>query len=383
MPAEKKAIVDELRLAEKTRAERVRQDKRLGQWVKQLRQTYIADGFLMPLYARDGRYSQSQQRIREWGDFILLDEMVGEVFHRGAQERWIHQEDTWFWVYLINGQEYIFTEPIDSLPEPLRIDGTPAEPVWNILTNSARQMGLYGEDGGGVMISADDLDEKYLARMVPQQNDYEGENGFLEPYRIGDVPYWVTLFYQYEELEYAKSDIERRPAWFHLANYAFFNIPVTRLPVFLGVFENGKISTIRFLDECLSDRARDFISKALLGMPIELKKRLDTKTLRYERQEMTWWLWHNVGRRQYRRKLSYGQIANITQVQRSSIQSAVGRFDRKLRDKLDGKLLERLLHTYHSLGLGYNMTYQTLVRQGLAPPRERGIDSFDELDKLL
>jgi hypothetical protein len=46
-------------------------------------------------------------------------------------------------------------------------------------------------------------------------------------------------------------------------------------------------------------------------------------------------------------------------------------------------LLERLLLASIDLGLGYNMTYKALVRQGLAPAREREIDSFDELDKLI
>ena len=140
---------------------------------------------------------------------------------------------------------------------------------------------------------------------------------------------------------------------------------------------------IRFLDDGLSDRARDFIGKALLGMPIELKKQLDIDTLRRERQDMTWWLWHSVGHREYKRTLSYREIADIARKSRSTIQTGVERFGRKLKGKLDGKLLERLLRTSASLGLGYNMTYHALVRQDLAPAREREIDSFDELDSLI
>ncbi len=345
MSSERNTIAGEIQLAEKTRAERVRQDNNLKRWVKQLRQTYIADGFLIPLYERRGTYTLSQQRIHERGDYILPDETAGEVFHRGTQEGWIHQEAIWFWDYLIGGQEYIFREPIDSLPETFRIHGTPAEPVWNTLTNIARQMGLYGEDGGGLIFSADDLDENHLARMVPRQSDYEDEDGYLYPFTVETEPAWITLFHRYEEFEYDKPEIEIRPAWFHLANYVFFDVPVTRLPVFLGVFEKGKTSRIRFLDEGLSDRSRDFIGKALLVMPSQVKKQYDTNTIRRERQEMTWWLWHNIGRRQYKRKLSYGQIAQIAKVPRSSIQSAVSRFGWKLRDKLDNKLLKRLLRT--------------------------------------
>ena len=98
---------------------------------------------------------------------------------------------------------------------------------------------------------------------------------------------------------------------------------------------------------------------------------------------MTWWLWRNVGHGNHRRTLSYGEIAVIFNTPRSSIQTAVERFTRKLQNNMDGQLLGRLLRTAISLGLGYNMTYLALVQQSLVPAREREIDGFDELDKLL
>ena len=140
---------------------------------------------------------------------------------------------------------------------------------------------------------------------------------------------------------------------------------------------------IRFLEDTLSDRARDYIGEVLLTMPIELREQINGNTVKRENQEMTWWLWRNVGQKEQKRTLSYGEIADISKNSRSSIQTSVERFTRKLKEKLDGKLLERLLHTAGSLGLGYNLTYSTLVKHGLVPARESEIDGFDELNKLI
>ena len=98
---------------------------------------------------------------------------------------------------------------------------------------------------------------------------------------------------------------------------------------------------------------------------------------------MIWWLWYNVGHKEHKKTLSYGEIASAVGIPRSTIQTAVGRFNRKLRENLDGKLLERLLLTASSVGLGNNLTYNTLVDRGFVPRREREIDGLDELDKLI
>jgi len=140
---------------------------------------------------------------------------------------------------------------------------------------------------------------------------------------------------------------------------------------------------IRFLDDTLSDTARDYIGKVLLSMPIELREQISGDTIKRENQEMTWWLWRNVGHKEQKRTLTYGEISDISNTSRSSIQTSVERFARKLKEKLDGRLLERLLHTAGSLGLGRNLTYDTLVKHGLVTSRGREIDGFDELDKLI
>jgi hypothetical protein len=380
---ENNAEIAEIRLTEERRAQTAREDVRLEQWVKQLRQKYIVNGFLMPFYAWDEKYSRPRKRIKEFGDFILHCDTAGKVFDAGTPRGWIGQEDMWFWDYLIGGQEAIFNRPRSTLLESCRVTGIPADHVWNMLVNFAGQMGLFGEKGGGLLISPDLLEENKLTRVVPKNGVDEGDNGYLEPYQIAGEHYWITLFHRYEEPEYIESAVEIRPAWFHLANYAFFNVPISRLPVFLGVFAQENIDRIRYLDQTLSIQARKYIGNALHDIPIELKNQSDDETLKREKNEMTWWLWRNVGHLQYRRTLSYGRIAGIAHAPRSSIQTSVERFDQKLKDKLDGKMLEKLLRASNNLGLGLNMTYNTLVSQGLAPAREREIDGFDELDKLI
>ncbi len=383
MMTEKNYEITEIRKAEERRAQWVMEDGNLAQWVKELRKKYIADGFLMPFYVYNNNYSIPEQRIREYGDFIQPCDMTGRVFYRYAPVSRIHQEAVWFWEYLISGQEAIFGKSVESLPDDLKIKGMPAEQVWKIITDYTYQKVLDREDGGGIMFSLDDLDIEDLAKIVSEEGVCEEENGYMEPFKMAGEPRWITLFHRYDGPGYANTAIEVRPAWFHLANYAFFNTPITRLPVFLYVFKKGKMNRTRFLDDGLSDDARAYIVKALIDMPGKLRKQFFTLTLERETEEMTWWLWHNVGHREYKRPLSYGDIAGIVGTSRSSIQTSVARFSRKLKVKLDGKLLGRLLRVSSNLGLGYNMTYNALVRQGLVLSREGGIDSFDELDKLV
>ncbi|MFC2038747.1 hypothetical protein ACFLUG_03140 [Chloroflexota bacterium] len=376
-------IIGEILLAQERRAQKVREHCSMTLWVKQLRKKFIADGFLRPFYSWDGRMARSEQRINKFGDYVLSGDMAGDVFYPEVKGGWILQESIWFWHYLEGGQEAIYMRPMDSIPESLRIEGVPADQIWNGLIIFTEQTGLFGEDGGGIVLSGD-LDEKQMLNVFPRKGWDEGDDGYMEPYQIAGEPQWITQFHQYEDAEYTNLEIETRPAWFHIADHAFFNTPMTRLPVFICMFtEVGKIERIRYLDDGHSDQARDFIGKALLGMPIKVKKLVDTKTLKQDMQEMTWWLWHNVGHWERKQLLSYLEIADIIGTAKSSVQTTVLRFNVKLKDQLDGKLLGRLLRASASLGLGYNFTYKTLVEKGLAPDRGREIDSFDDLDNLI
>lgn len=373
--------VSEIIKTEQKRAKELTENPIFRDWVQSFRERYIVNGFLTPLYARDGRYSRSRRRVSELGNYILPWEMQGKEFQEGLQG-WVKNEEMWFWSYLTDDQEVISSNI--SIPEVFSIDAVPADLVWQEIVSLAKELQLFGETGGGILVNPNDMDENYLARPEKTSDWNESDDGYMESYKLPDTPYWISLFRSYESYQLSQQDIEIRPAWFHLANHAFFNAPIQKLPVFCSVFtKEGKIDMIRFLDDTLSDPARDYIGKELLSMPIELRDQISGDTVKRENQEMTWWLWRNVGDKEKRRTLSWKEIADNDNTARSSVQVSVERFNRKLKENLDGKLLERLLLKAGSLGLGYNLTYNTLVKLGLVPARRRGIDSFDELDKLI
>jgi len=374
-------FVSEIIQSEHGRASTIAEDDTFTGWVQAFRRKYIVNGLLMPLYALDGRYSRSRQRVNEFGSYIMPWEMQGTVFH-GVSPGWIRNEDGCFWSYLVDGQETVRSDI--SLPDMLRIDGSPASLVWQEIITVTKELNLCGEAGGGIIITPHALDEDYMAKTETQTGWQEGEDGYMESYRLPGTPLWISMFQDYEVNTPSPPEIEMRPAWFHLANYVFYNVPIQRLPIFCCLYtEELRLDTLRFLTDSLSDRARDFIGKSLLTIPMDLKRRENAISPRRERQEMAWWLWRNVGHREHKRILSYGEIADITMTPRSSVQTAVARFARRLKDELDNNLLERLLLTSRSLGLGYNLTYNTLVNQGLAPAREREIDDFDDITKLM
>jgi hypothetical protein len=367
--------------SEQKRAKKITGDPGLKKWVEGFREKFIVNDFLAPIYARDGLYSRVKLRVSKFGNYILPWEAQGKAFHKASQG-WIRNEESWFWLYLTDGQEIISSRI--SIPDVLTIGGIPAYPIWQEIVTVVKNLQLFGEDGGGLILFPHWIDEGYLASTGQAAGWDEGEDGYLESYRIPKASNWITLFHAYKGFELSPQNIEIRPAWFHLANYAFFNAPIQRIPVFFCEFtEKGKVERIRFLDRSLSDKSREYIGKALLDMPFKVKQPANIGALKRERQEMVWWLWHNIGHKDEKRTLSYGDISGITGIPRSSIQTAVERFTRKLKKNMDPYLLGRLLRTADGLGLGYNIVYKTLVQRGLAPEREREIDGFDDLDKLV
>ena len=367
--------------SEQAHAGKIMNNEFLRDWLQAFRKKYIVDGFLTPFYARDGRYSRPRLRVSEFGNYILPWEAQEKIFHE-VSPGWIRNEDTWFWFYLTDGQEIISSGI--SIPDILKIDGVPADFIWQEIVAVIKQLKLFREDGGGVTLLPHWIDENWLANSEQSVDWYEGEDGYLESYQLPKTPNWISTFHTYESYQLSPYDIEVRPAWFHLASHAFFNTPIQRLPVFYGAFtEEGKLETLRFLDDNLSDQARDYIGKALLEMPLRLKQKPNLDVLKRERQDMMWWLWRNVGHKDEKRTLSYGEIASIADTSRSSIQTAVERFSRRLEDNMDRHLLGRLLRTAGSIGLGYNLTYEALAQRWLVPPGEREIDGFDDLDNLI
>ena len=376
--SEKQArIIREITRAERSRARKLAGDSELTKWVGDLRQKYIVNGFLVPLYARDGLYSILSRRLTKFGSYILPWEDNGKIFAERSPG-WIRNEEMWFWLYLTEGQE-IISSPI-SIPDALKIAGIPAHPIWQDIIKGLKTFHLSGEDGGGIVLSPDWIDESYLASNKQVIEWGEGESGYLEPYKLPDIPNWINLYHIYEGL--TGQSIEICPAWFHLTKYIFFNGPIMRLPVFFSSFTGkGNFERISFLGSSLSDESRKYVGKLLLDMPLRLNQQFSA--FQKESREIIWWLWHNVGHKNQKRKLSYSDIADIAGTSRSSVQTAIKQFYRKLQNKLDQRLLGRLLRISHRYGLGYNLTYKALVQKGVVPARERDIDGFDDIDKLI
>ena len=104
------------------------------------------------------------------------------------------------------------------------------------IVNVTKELQLSGEDGGGLILSPHWIDESHLASNEQAAGWDEGEDGYLESYQLPKTPNWIAMFHTFQSNQVSPQGIEIRPAWFHLANYAFFNAPVQRLPVFYGLF---------------------------------------------------------------------------------------------------------------------------------------------------
>lgn len=374
-------VVSEISRTEQRRAKELAGNPIFNDWVRSFRERYIVNGFLSPLYNRDGRYSRPKNRVSKFGNYILTEEMVGKEFQKN-ERGWVKSEDMWFWFYLTDGQEII--NPEVPLYGMFNIDGIPAMLIWPEIVEVAKELQLFGETGGGILEHPDDREGDYLKEHPTRIESREKDDGYMESYKLPDTFRWISLFKRYESYPLSPRDIEIRPAWFHMVNYAFFNAPIQKLPVFYCLFsKEGKMDSFRILDDTLSDTARSTIGKSVLTMPIEMKEQSSGYAVTREKREIIWWLMRNIGDKEKRRALSWQEIADNGNTARSSVKVSVERFDRKLKENLDGKLLERLLLEAGSLGLGYNLTYNALVKIGLVPARERGIDSFDELDKLI
>jgi len=380
----RKNLLAEIYSAEKARAQKLVKDPLMVDWVREFRKKYIADGFLMPLYAGDGAWSRSRARIEKYGDFILPWERRGEVIQRETPAERIQPESLLFWDFLASGQRVVFPKKLSKLPKHIRLRKMPARLVWRALARITKKMKCFGENGGGILLSPQDLDAEILDQVRGHDLWRDGEDGYPEPYRRLNKTLWMNKFHIYDGAEDHEQVIEMRPAWFHIASHAFFNTPLHRLPVFTALFtEKGGLTGVKFLDEDLSNPVRALIMKLLAKIPAEMPDFLDVTAQEREQRNMTWWLWKNVWDQRRKCTLSHGEIAQRTGEQRSKVSSAIKSFDDKLRNNLTNKLLQRLLLAAGGLHLDYNLTYNTLADHGLVPHRERELDSFDMLDELI
>jgi hypothetical protein len=384
-PKNKAEIIREINEIEKKRALNIIGNVQFRQWLEAFREKHIVRRFLYPLYTRDGEYSRGTQRIEQFGDFILPEEKYGARFYEGPQG-WIRNEYTVFWLYLPDDREVIYLrEPHLILEEP-KLYRIPAESIWEEISGITKELGLFGERGGGIYISDQEVNAKYLAESVKSNVQYTGVDGDVKSYNNPGKPRWMTLFEDYETWGSANLDIELRPAWFHITNYAFFNTPNLRLPVFYASFQsNVKLKTLQFLEgDWISHEGTDLISQTVLSIPTAIRELTENKAFKREYRNMVWWLWYNIGHENIEGTLSLGRIAQKEKVgSKSSVQRAINSFDKTLREKMDRQLLGRLLTTAISLGLGYGSVYRYLTEKKLIPHRNREIDDFDQYDELL
>jgi len=381
----KAELIHQINETEKKRALKITDSAYFREWLKAFRKKHIVGGFLYPLYTRDNEYSRGICRVEEFGDFVLPEEMYGTRFYEGPQS-WIRNEYTIFWLYLTDVLEIIYLREPHLIPDESKLDKIPAESIWEEISVIATELGLFGEQGGGIYLSDQEIDKDYLAEYDKSKGRHEGEDGYMESYERPGQPRWMRLFENYKTWGGGNLDIELRPAWFHIVNYALFNATDFRLPVFYASFQpDFKLNTLQFLEnDRLSHEGIDLVSQTILSIPTTLRKLTENKAFKREQRNMVWWLWHNIGYENIKGTLSLGRIAQKeTAWSKSSVQRAINSFDKTLREKMDRQLLGRLLTTAISLGLGYNLVYRYLTDKKLVPDRDREIDGFDQIDELL
>jgi hypothetical protein len=377
--AQLSVILDEINGFEQKRATAVMQNPAFMDWVREFRRKFIVQGFLNPVYTVGGRFSIADARVAKFGDYILPSQMYGKVFQEGPKA-WIRAEDIWFWLYLTAGQEIIVSDT--AIPEQYQIPGIPAGLVWREIVAITQQLDLFGGAGGGILFAAQDLNQDYLAQDRTASGRDANEEGASESYILPGVPPWINKFHLYDQ-GYPNLLIEVRPPWFHVAKHAIYDIPIKNLPVFSCLLnDKGQADVMGFLSSDLSGKAREQIVGDLLKIPENIKKHIEAFSIKKEQKDMTWWLWHEVGHRKGEKPLTSGQIAVITGVPSSSIKSSISRFNGRLKER-DSILLGRLLKLAISMGLGADQTYRVLNKKGLVPSRDREIDGFDDLNKLI
>lgn len=381
----KAELIHQINETEKKRALKITDSAHFREWLKAFREKHIVRRFLYPLYTRDNEYSRGTCRVEEFGDFVLPEEMYGTRFYEGPQS-WIRNEYAIFWLYLTDALEIIYLREPHLIPDESKLDKIPAESIWEELSVITTGLGLFGEQGGGIYLSDQEVNANYLAEYVKSKLQYERVDGYVESYKHSGQPRWMTLFEDYKTWGGGNLDIELRPAWFHITNYALFNTTDLRLPVFYASFQPDlKLNTLQFLEnDRISHEGINLISQTILSIPTTIRKLTENKAFKREQRNMVWWLWHNIGYGNIKGTRSLGEIAQKEKVgSKSSVQRAINSFDKTLREKRDRHLLGRLLTTAISLGLGYNSVYRYLTDKKLVPDRDREIDDFDQLDELL
>lgn len=366
----------EIAALEKTRASELVKRLEDSHLIEDFREQFIVRGFLMPLYSFGS--TSYQTRISSFGKYILPETMYGELLSGEDENRtWIRNEDTAFWWYMTLGQEILGVD--ENTNDFMKIEGQPAVSVWRAIDVITTQMDLSGEKGGGALLNPDHIDTEKMIAIVGNIGRQEGEEGWLENYSKPGNPRWVSLFREYQRYS-STICLETRPAWFHILNYALYDLPIQRIPVFSALYTpKRQIEGIRFLDGRLSHHARASLSNSLNKATLLINEIVSEELLQRNMRNMVYWLWHNVGYSRWREKSSYAQIGVLENVPRQTIRSNVRRMDEKLK-KGDFRLIWDLMGVGEKIGLGSDMVYQSLVQQGYVPPGE--IDSFSSENEI-
>ena len=349
--------------------------------VKDFRQKYIVSGFLYPLYSWDKRYSRPLHRIERLGDFVQSREMAGELFGERGRE-WVVQEEYWFSEYLIYGQNAILAYPSHQPPSAHIIEGALARIAWQQIYSLLKKLNLHGLAGGGIYSSREYLEEEYLASGASSRGGHSNSACTKEAEIASVEPRWLELMKDYRNIKVPIPFPEMRPAWFHLANYVLFGIPITRLSVFSIEFNHsGNVSQLTFLDDSLTGETRKVIGKLCLRLP-DLMQNTKASSTNLLQRNMKWWAWNKIGDRKGKRH-GYGEIAKLSKYTKTNIQANIGTIDRTIRRGITNDLLAQLMHVTTCIGLEPNLVYDYLVEENLVPHRERPIDGFDDLTRLL
>jgi hypothetical protein len=202
--------------------------------IQDFREQFIGRGFLMPLYSFGSRSYQT--RISSFGKYIQPDTVYGEPLSLD-KKTWIRNEETAFWWYITLGQEILGVD--DNTSKFMKIEGKPAVALWRVIDTITNKLDLSREKGGGVLLNPDHLENEKLISIVGNIGRQEGEEGWMDNYSKPGNPRWVSLFWKYQEYS-SRIELEIRPAWFHILNYALYNLPINRIPVFTALYTSKR-----------------------------------------------------------------------------------------------------------------------------------------------
>lgn len=255
-------VADDVTEAEEEMADSALDHPRLHEWIRRIREEYITSGFFERWYGMDGRWSRVAQR-KSKGDHLFTEE-------RSAFLLWLH----------------------------LGTDDA-ADNLWHETESMLKQLNM---DFPG-----------YLTRIMFPLFSRWDVAVVLEV--VGRDPWDVEFPDLFPFLA--------PPPWFELLNYAIFNRPFCRLPVYRLDFTNDlELSGITFLSPDLSERARIWITKRVADGYERL-----TAGRKRAGEHLEWWVLNNLAT-----PMGIRQIAREFGRAHSTVNSAIKTVGRRLLD---------------------------------------------------